>query len=141
MQLSRPYFTIGLENKIDINTTLSQDQVLILENETTKIIPQQQSFNNKVSIITNETPELAGNYRVFNNSEVVENLSYNYNRDESVLNYMKLNESENVSVSNSVSTVLTDIKSNTKVNELWKWFIIFALIMLIIEMLILKFYK
>ena len=141
MQLSRPYFTIGLENKIDINTTLSQDQVLILENEATKIIPQQQSFNNKVSIITNETPELAGNYRVFNNSEVVENLSYNYNRNESVLNYMKLNESENVSVSNSVSNVLTDIKSNTKVNELWKWFIIFALIMLIIEMLILKFYK
>ncbi len=141
MQLSKPYFTIGLENKIDINTTLSQDQVLVLENEATKIIPQQQSFNNKVSIITNETPGFAGNYRVYNNSEVVGILSYNNNRDESVLNYMKLNESENVSVSNSVSTVLTNIKSNAKVNELWKWFIIFALIMLIAEMLILKFYK
>ncbi|MBT8393997.1 MAG: BatA domain-containing protein, partial [Bacteroidia bacterium] len=64
MQLSSPYFTIGLENKIDVNTSLNQDQVLVLENESAKIIPQQKSFSNKVSIITSETPELAGTYGI-----------------------------------------------------------------------------
>jgi hypothetical protein len=46
-----------------------------------------------------------------------------------------------VSLNNSVASALKDIKSATNVNELWKWFVIFALVFLIIEMLILKFLK
>lgn len=141
LQLSRPYYIIGKENQMDINTSLNQDQVLAIENEDIKVIPQQQSFNNKVSIITYETPEFAGHYNINNNSQIIANISYNYNRSESYLNYLNLDNFENIQVSNSIAVVLSKIKSNTKINELWKQFIIFALIMLIIEMLILKFYK
>lgn len=141
LQLSKLYYIVGQENQMDINTSLSQDQVLVLENEGIKVIPEQQSFNNKVSIMTSETPEIAGHYTISNNSQIMGFISYNYDRKESILNYLDLSNIDNVQVSNSTANVLTNIKSNTKINELWKWFIIFALILLIIEMLILKFYK
>lgn len=141
LQLSKLYYTIGKKNKIDINTSLNQDHVLTLENNLIKIIPEQRSYKNKVSVITNETPGVAGHYRLNNGSEIVGNISYNYDRSESILNYLNLENMENIQVSNSIPSVLSKIKSNTKINELWKWFIIFALIMLIIEMLILKFYR
>jgi len=141
LQLSKLYYTIGKKNKIDINTSLNQDHVLTLENNLVKIIPEQRSYKNKVSVITNETPGVEGHYRLNNGSEIVGNISYNYDRSESILNYLNLENMENIQVSNSIPSVLSKIKSNTKINELWKWFIIFALIMLIIEMLILKFYR
>lgn len=141
LKLSKPYYIIGEDNHIDINTSLNQDQVLVFENEDIKVIPQQKSFNNKVSITTVETPDIAGHYRINNSSEIIGYLSYNYDRDESNLNYFNLSNTDKINVSSSISKVLSNIKSNTKINELWKWFIIFALIMLIFEMLILKFYK
>ena len=47
----------------------------------------------------------------------------------------------NIDVNSSIATTIDDIKSVTNVNELWKWFVIFALAFLIIEMLILKYFK
>ncbi len=140
LQLSNPYYNIGVENKIDVNTTLQQDEILTLISNDSKVIPQQQTFKNKVSLITSEAPEFAGIYNITNNTNTIENISYNYNRNESNLRYLNL-KNDAVTVSNTISEVLNTIKSNTKVNELWKWFIIFALLMLIIEMLILKFFK
>ena len=140
LQLSNPYYTIGEENKIDVNTTLQQDEILTLVSNESKVIPQQQTFKNKVSLITNETPEFSGIYNI-NNNKTIENISYNHNRSESDLNYINLKNITSEPISDSITEVLTNIKSNAKVNELWKWFVIFALLMLIIEMLILKFFK
>ena len=140
LQLSKPYYTIGTLNKIDVNTILQQDEILSFINNDSKVIPQQQTFKNKVQITTNEMPDFAGVYSINNNDKTIENISYNYNRSESNLSYINLDNTA-FKVSNSITEVLNTIKSNTKVNELWKWFVIFALLMLIIEMLILKFFK
>ena len=141
LMLSEPYYTIGMENKIDVKTRLKQDEILTLEKEDIKVIPKQQTYRNRVSLVTSETPEIAGIYQIKNNDNSIENISFNYNRKESNLDYINLNEFPNVNISNSVSEIINTIKSNTKVNELWKWFIIFALVLLIFEMLILKFFK
>jgi hypothetical protein len=71
----------------------------------------------------------------------LKNLSYNFNRNESDLTYFDLSSIQNVTVDNAVNLTLQDIKSTTNVNELWKWFVIFALVFLIVEMLILKYFK
>ena len=76
-----------------------------------------------------------------NKDETIKNVSYNYSRNESKLAYRNLSSIENVTVSDSITKVFDTIKSDTKVNALWKWFVIFALALLIIEMLILKFFK
>ena len=135
------YFTIGNENTFDVETQIQQDAVLTLAKDAINTIPKQQYFNNKVVISTLETPAIAGIYTIKNKNKVLNKVSYNYNRTESTLFYRALSASKNTMISNSISDSFDSIKSDAKVNALWKWFVIFALMFLIIEMGILKFFK
>lgn len=135
------YYTIGKNNTFNVRTQLQQDDILSLTNNNINIIPEQRYFNNKVVIKTSETPTLAATYYIKNKNEIIKNVSYNYNRNESDLIYKDLSNLKDVTQSHSIADVFDTIKSDTKVNELWKWFVIFALIFLIIEMGILKYFK
>ncbi|MBO6606556.1 BatA domain-containing protein [Psychroserpens sp.] len=135
------YYVVGQENVIDIATQLQQDDILTLINGDSSVIPLQQTFDNKVELITSDYPETAGIIAVQNKQEFLKNLSFNYDRDESILRYMDLNNLTDVSVDNSVASTFNALKSASNVNELWKWFVIFAVIFLMIEMLILKYLK
>ena len=135
------YYTIGEENTIDIATQLQQDDILTLVNGEHSVIPLQQTYDNKVELITNTYPDIAGIVSVQNKATFIKNLSFNFDRSESNLYYFDTQNLSNTSLDNSVTSAISDIKSATNVNELWKWFVIFAVIFLIIEMLILKYLK
>ena len=135
------YYTIGEENTFDLDSQLQQDAVLSLKNNDINLIPKQQYFNNKVVVNTSENPSIANTYSVNNKDVKIANVSYNYNRNESDLVYQDLSNLEDVTISNSITEIFDMIKSDTKINALWKWFVIFALALLIIEMLILKYFK
>jgi hypothetical protein len=135
------YYTIGEENRIDVATQLQQDDIITLVNGEHSVIPLQQTYDNKVELITNSYPDIAGIVSVQNKATFLKNLSFNFDRRESNLNYFDIQNFSNTSLDNSVASAISDIKSATNVNELWKWFVIFAVIFLIIEMLILKFLK
>ncbi len=141
LQLPKIYYVLRKENSFDINTTLSQDDILKLKSNQIEVIPQQRTYNNRIAITTNEMPSIAGVYDIINNTETLKQVSYNYDRTESDINYLDLSTIKNAEVSNSIPQVLNSIKSSTNVNELWKWFTIFALLLLVIEMLILKYFK
>lgn len=143
MSLKTPviYYTIGNENNFDITTTLQQDDVLKLIKDDINIIPRQQYFNNKVALSTTNSPSESGIYAVTNKTDTIKNISYNYNTLESALNYYDVSNLKNISFSNSITKIFDSIKSESKINALWKWFAIFALVLLIIEMLILKYFK
>lgn len=140
-KIPKLYYTIGDNNTYSVKTQLQQDEVLSITNNTINIIPEQRYFNNKVVIKTSETPSVSNIYSLKNKDNIIENVSYNYNRDDSILIYKDLSNLNNTTVSNSINDVFDSIKSDTKVNALWKWFVIFALVLLIIEMLILKYFK
>ena len=141
LQIPKLYYTIGTENNFDVNVNLQQDEILSLVKENINLIPQQQYFNNKVSITTNEFPNFAGIYAIKNKTETIQNVSFNNNRSESNLIYQDISMLKNIIKSDTITQLFDTIKSDTKINELWKWFIIFALLFLIIEMLILKYLK
>ena len=141
LKLPNLYYTIGEENTYDINITLQQDDILKLKSINEEIIPQQRSYSNKISVITTDMPSTAGIYSINNNGETLKKVSYNYNRNESNSQYMNLSNFQNATVSNSIEDVFTSIKNKSNINELWKWFTIFALVLLVIEMLILKYFK
>ena len=141
LKIPRLYYTIGKENTIDIRAKLQQDNILTLVLDDASIVPLQQTYTNKVELKTNEYPDLAGIFSVNNGEVTLQNLSFNYNRNESDLNYINLSSYDTIESNTSIASAINDIKSKTNVNELWKWFIIFALAFLIIEMLILKFFK
>lgn len=141
MQLTDISYTIGQTNSYDISISLGQDRILSLVSDQENIIPLQQSFSTKVRITTDEVPTKAGIYSIQDKSNTIQNVSYNYNSAESNLQYYNLNTTDNYQVSKSISELLDQVKEDKSVNELWKWFIIFALIFLLIEILLLKYLK
>jgi len=141
LKLSQLYYTINQPNSIAINTVIGQDDILTLTAKGTSIIPLQKTFSKSVVIETDDFPNKSGIYSVKNKAVDLQNLSFNYSRDESLLNYYDLSQIENINFDSSLTTTINTIKSNTTINALWKWFVIFALAFLIIEMLLLKYLK
>jgi hypothetical protein len=135
------YYNIGQENTFDVSVHLHQDDILSLENKDINMIPKQQYYNNKVVITTSDEPSISGIYTVKDKNTSLQNVSYNYSRNESYLVYQDISSIKSINTSNSITDIFNTLKSDTKVNELWKWFVIFALAFLIIEMLILKYFK
>ncbi|MCT4629837.1 BatA domain-containing protein [Winogradskyella sp.] len=141
LKLSQLYYSIGKPNTIAVNAILSQDDILTLSSGKTSVIPLQKTYSKSVVLETNDYPNTAGILNVKNKSEFLQNLSFNYNRKESNLNYHDIQSVTDISVNNSLASTINDIKSSTTINALWKWFVIFALVFLIIEILLLKYLK
>lgn len=143
MAISSPqlYYILGLSQKISIQANLQKDEILRLSSPETSYIPQQQSFQNKVEILLEDLPEKEGHYRVLQDSLPLRTLSFNIDRAESKPIKNNLKSREGMEVYSTIPNVFSDIKSAGEVHMLWKWFVIFALIFLITEMLILKFLK
>ncbi|NRD22452.1 BatA domain-containing protein [Winogradskyella litoriviva] len=141
LKLSKLYYTIGQPNSIAIQTSLGQDDILTLDSDETSVIPLQKTYSQAVVLETENFPDVAGIMHVKNKENIIENLSFNYNRAESNLNYYNLNALVEAEIETSLATTINNIKSNTTINALWKWFVIFALIFLITEMLLLKYLK
>ena len=132
-------YRIGETHNISINNQIDNDKVIHLKNGEFSFIPLQKKQKNNVILTTSELPEVAGHYKAQYVTNTLQTLSYNYNTKESVLRYHNLNAFDNVST--NLSTVINSIQSDFKINALWKWFVIFALLFLCIEMLLLKFLK
>ena len=139
------YYRIASENKIDVETKIEKDKVLKISNAKNSFIPLQQKFLNKVRIITKEQPLKSGFYSVLKNNDTILKLAYNYPKEESLLNFMDLNElkkqHKNITVSNSIADIFKEINKKNEVHWLWKWFLALAIVSLLLEILILKFYK
>ena len=141
LKFPKLYFIIGEENIFDIKIDLSQDEILSIGNNDSEFIPLQQTFSNLVKITTNENPSQAGIFNIKTKGKIIQNISFNFNRNESLLQYANLTNNKDISLSNSILKLFDTIKSENNVTELWKWFVIFAFIFLVFEMLILKFFK
>ena len=135
------YYLTNRDNTIDIAADLGKDQVLHLVDQDLDVIPQQQNFSNRVEINTRNLSLDAGNYQVSNQNETIDNISFNYGREESNLVYKDLSGLNNVSIHDSVQDYFSESNAATEITTLWKWFVIFALIFLAIEMLLIKFFK
>ena len=141
LKLSKLYYTIGQPYSIAIQTSIGQDDILTLDVDDTSVIPLQKTYSKSVVLETEDFPNMAGILNVKNKETILQNLSFNYNRTESNLSYYDLKTVKDLNVESSLATTINNIKSNTSINALWKWFVIFALIFLIIEMLLLKYLK
>ncbi|WP_420573900.1 vWA domain-containing protein [Kordia sp.] len=141
LRLTNLYYTLGKENTFDVQTSLGQDAVLTIAKAEEEFIPLQQTANNKVRLTTDEFPSKAGIYSIKNQNTELQKISYNFNRKESTLQYHNLANIYPNQTHTTVSQFFEDLKNEQSVASLWKWFIIFALLFLGIEILILKFVK
>lgn len=135
------FYTIGNQNEFAVSVSLPQDHILNLKNETIDFIPLQQNNSNQVFITTTDQPEKAGIYGVYDKDKKLQSVSYNYSRSESILNYMNAANWTGTTNFNSLDSVFEKLAEDSNVRDYWKWFVIFALFFLAIEMFLLKLLK
>jgi len=139
LKLPELYHSLGNNQKVDITAQLPKDNILKVTHGDYEFIPRQKSFANKVSLYFNENPEKDGIYGVFNNDKFYRSLSFNYPRDESKLNYLDISTMNASSKQGSISTLFEQLQNDNSINALWKWFVILAMLFMILEVLIQKY--
>lgn len=133
--------TIGNNTSYLVSVNLAKDEILTVKNTEEQFIPVQQLLNNKVQLFFSDYPEKAGNYTIYDSKKPIENISFNYPRTESNLDQVNEALLSDYKTSDSISTIFDTLQSNRSDNQIWKWFIIFALLFLALEMAIIKFVK
>ena len=134
-------YTIGENENLILETILAKDEVVSIEKEGYSFIPMQQILNTKCKLSFGDYPEEAGNFDVIKANNSLKKISFNYPRTESDLTQITTANFENFTKVNNIATVLNDIASERTSNEVWKWFIIATLLLLLTELLIQKFVK
>lgn len=151
---TKEFYTIDNDNEIILNNfKLSGDETIKItnKNNTFDFIPEIKSIDFKTVLNIHNQINKADVYYLKNSDLVFEAIAFNYNRKESE---MKFYDIDNIKESaKKYNLPITIIKSENKkpfsqvLNELnrgislWKWFILFALIFLAIEILLLRFFK
>ena len=139
LKLPELYYSIGNNQKVDIAAQLPKDHILKVTHADFEFIPQQKSFANKVSMYFKETPVKDGIYKVLDNDNFYRNLSFNFPREESNLNFMDISNINASSTTASISSLFEQMQNDNAINTLWKWFAILAVLLMLLEVLIQKY--
>lgn len=132
---------IGEDQPFVVDALLSKDEILTVKNNAESFIPVQQLLNTKVKMTFNESPSEAGNFSIFNGANLVQNISFNYNRTESNLALANPDAANKFKEIDDIETVFNTIQTDRTDTQIWKWFVILALLFLALEVLIQKFVK
>lgn len=145
------YLTIGKETQYPI-VQAQPERPLKLVNEQFEFIPFKRLSQGKSWISVLQIPNkniVAGQYQVVDEQEVAQ-LALNYNRDESVMNYVKLDSLthslKELGFENVKSSVLENNAMNLPINtdnkkEYWKQLLLLSLLFFLVEMTLIKFWK
>lgn len=153
-QRKQPEFIIiGDKTRYPIYNYVRDDKPIHVSNETIDFIPQTTLVSGvnylSLSNISRFEQLRAGNYQI-KNEEVIGALSLNYNRNESNLSsYSEKEIVEHLKSKGAKSVVYNEISSKSQLSTInidkpfsyWKICIVFTLIFVLMEMLIIRFFK
>jgi len=151
---SNLYYTIGKEDVIQIrNSDISGDDVFTIASKDSEMefIPEHRKINSKYELYVHGQVTDAGNYLVKLEDSEVDGTSFNYDRTESILDFYTTNELNEI-VNNSYSKNLQVLETGDKPfvqtltelsqgKQFWWWFVMLALLFLLAEGLLLRFWK
>ena len=141
LEAPKLYYTIASSISFGVGITLLGDEILNIKDSIVNFIPLQRVKANKVIITTNEYPKSAGTFSINKGDAFIESVSYNYNRDEASVIYGDVKNWNGVTPHQNISSLFDAILKENTITDFWKWFALLALVFLIAEMLVLKFYK
>ncbi|WP_318308321.1 BatA domain-containing protein [Flagellimonas crocea] len=139
LRVPKPYETLGEVSTVDISAEIGNDDILKVSKDGYEFIPLQQTFPNRVRLTFDQNPTEDGIYSIVQNEQILQNISFNYPRTESQLKYLDLGTLENVNTMDSVPELFEYLKAENNITAYWKWFVILALLLALIEVLIQKF--
>ncbi|MGW9686142.1 BatA domain-containing protein [Flagellimonas sp. 2504JD1-5] len=139
LRTAQLYLTLGAIRNIDIPIQLGNDNILNVSKKGNTFIPLQQNFPNKVRLTFDDNPTEDGIFDIVNKDQFLKHISFNYPRTESKLNYIDLGNLPNISVLDSIPSLFDHLESERSIDAYWKWFVILALLLALIEVIIQKF--
>ena len=120
---------LGQQEIVDVNAELLGDQILKVSKAGYEFIPQQQRFSNRIRTIFDDNPTEDGIYTIHENGESLRNISFNHPRDESILEYLDLENEGASNVHDNVASLHQQLKAESSISAYWKWFVILALLL------------
>jgi hypothetical protein len=148
---NRIAYTIGKDEVIESNIafTVSGEMRYKLKGKTEEFIPVQRAIGNKVVLGINNQILQAGFYNLYlNPTEKLNKFAFNFDRKESNLDYYNSTDlatvvGDQIQIIEGTNAVdITQlIGERSRGIIMWRWFIIAALVFLIIEALLLRFWK
>ncbi len=141
-------YSIGKDNISDVPNISTGNETIFKIKGATEFIPGQTRIGRKTVIDFNNQVDKSGIYDLTLNDSIVDRYAFNYNRLESDLSFVGLNEIKEkygdqyqVFENFMKAEMGTLVKQADKGRVLWRLFIILALIFLAIETLLLRFWK
>lgn len=149
------YYTLGKDNNIslDINNFTNSETPLSLFSPISQhsIIPGQKQKTGKIELDLSNITLQNGYYNLMINDSIVALLAFNYNREESEMDYLGIDQLNSqcegselryYNVLDNTNPKYTEvINALQKESDFWKLFITFALFVILMEILILRFWK
>jgi len=139
LRLPKLFNTLGSASTVDVVVELDNDDILKVTKEGYEFIPMQQSFPARVQLTFDQNPTEDGVYSIVRDNEILQNISFNYPRTESQLKYLDLGTLQNINTLDSIPELFEQLKAENNIYAYWKWFVILALLLALIEVLIQKF--
>ncbi len=146
------YHTIGIDQPVVFYLRSGPaDRVYYLRNDVFELIPEQRRSGGQMQFFFHDQIEEDGHYNMFFGEERIGALSFNYDRRESLLEAYTKDALEDLLASRELSAVqVVDAGQKTLDQvirelsmgvQLWRLFLVLALIFLLVEVLILRFWK
>ncbi|WP_242535619.1 BatA domain-containing protein [[Muricauda] lutisoli] len=139
LRVPKTYQTLGNANTVDISAEIGAENIVKVTKEGYEFIPLQQIFNNRVRLTFDQNPAEDGIYSIVQNNQTLQNISFNYPRSESLLKYLDLATLENINTMDSIPALFEYLEAESNITAYWKWFVILALLLALIEVFIQKF--
>ena len=153
-QMNRLSYTLGVDKDLTINdlTAFSEGDIRIRDAQGSfEMIPMVEMRNNRALIRLYDELPGAGFYTINKGDEVIETMAWNDNRKESKMKFLDREEFDKLLKDNGLNVLAvmkadeihSDDVMRTMIRRsmMWKSFIILALITLLIEILVLRFWK
>ena len=155
--ISELSFTLGIDKTLNINdVSLNVDDRISLKSDNAmyEIFPMIENRNGTNYISFFEDLPSSGFYDIYKNEEYIKTVAWNDNRSESEMSFYDKEELSELLKDNNLNVLMmiSPVEAHGRVSDdvvenivnqssLWKIFVIIALIALLIEILILRFWK
>ncbi len=148
------YYTIGKNQPVAFIEDTDNNKVnaykITNKEKSVDFIPQLRNDGNRMFLFVHNMIDRSGNYYISEQNEQIQGVSFNYDRNESVMNFYgtsqldslkTLYKLKNIDILQPGDTLSADIQILIQGKQLWKTFLILALLFLAIEVILLRFWK
>jgi hypothetical protein len=146
------FYTIGRNTPVLLSAPAEPAQQLIrLHGEGIEVIPEQRRSGGQVELFFHDQIREAGNYSLYSGERIIQGLSFNYDRRESLLAAYHPDSLKQIIEQGNVKQVQLlyaapqafegTVKQLTQGRQLWTWFLIAAMLFFLLESLLLRFWR